>query len=107
MFFDDIIVDGKKYVPSNSSGSTHQAIQGGPKYGDKAVGWVLTFAAAAYNPDRMRNLAVQVRQGEVLPLGRENGSSAASIGGQNSSLSHKIAEPGCDPSRIIPFSAAC
>ena len=35
IFFDDIIVDGKKYVPSNSSGSTHQAIQGGPKYGDK------------------------------------------------------------------------
>jgi len=35
IFFDDIIVDGIKYTPTNTSGQSHQAINAGSGFGDK------------------------------------------------------------------------
>jgi hypothetical protein len=35
IFFDDIIIDGITYTPTNSSGASHQAINAGSGFGDK------------------------------------------------------------------------
>jgi IS5 family transposase len=76
------------------------------------VGWVFTFAAAAYNLVRMRNLAIQatVSQGSKLCFAgpKRICEPSAADASRNSSLSHKIAQPGQQVlSRAVRFSAAC
>jgi hypothetical protein len=64
------------------------------------VGWNFTFAAAAYNCN-----SSDVGQSRSS-TGPKKDLLATSVGGQSSSLSHKISNWGQDLSRIIHFSAA-
>ena len=71
------------------------------------VGWIFTFAAAAYNLVRMRNLAIQVKPGSkcVRSTGRlvlQPGARAAKL-----FLESQDRETERGLSRIIHFSAAC
>jgi transposase len=72
------------------------------------VGWAFTFAAAAYNLVRMRNLAIQASKPRSQCARRTENESAGHQRMQPEPFpNHKITETGENLSRGVHFSAAC